>query len=138
VKRIICLFLSVALLGGCSSVKNGMGVSPLDIINQTNPISREQLAFSSEETFRCIKLATLGGGPSQGFSIRAEDKDILWIGIGGNAIAAVYAVDKSGLMEIYITNAIWIQKEQKKIIGQECAKNTDWQRPEDFWEFMGI
>ena len=132
------IILAVLTLTACQSVTNGRGVSPIEIVTSTMPVASVMLTSSSQETFQCIKTATLGGGPSAGFPIKVEGQDILWIGMHGRAIASVYAVDKAGLMTIYVTNLIGIQKEQKRVIGEECAKNKDWQKPNDFWDFMGM
>lgn len=130
--------MTAVFLTACQSVKNGRSVSPIEIIEGTMPVASVKLTSNSQETFQCIKTATLGGGPSAGFPIKVEGQDILWIGMHGRAIASVYAVDKAGLMTIYVTNLIGIQKEQKRVIGEECAKNKDWQKPNDFWDFMGM
>jgi nitrous oxide reductase accessory protein NosL len=130
--------MTAVFLTACQSVKNGRSVSPIEIIEGTMPVASVKLTSNSQETFQCIKTATLGGGPSAGFPIKVEGLDILWIGMHGRAIASVYAVDKAGLMTIYVTNLIGIQKEQKRVIGEECAKNKDWQKPNDFWDFMGM
>ena len=130
--------MTAVFLTACQSVKNGRSVSPIEIIAGPMPVASVKLTSNSQETFQCIKTATLGGGPSAGFPIKVEGQDILWIGMHGRAIASVYAVDKAGLMTIYVTNLIGIQKEQKRVIGEECAKNKDWQKPNDFWDFMGM
>ena len=136
-QRFLATILFVSLLAGCSSVQLGLNVSVQDVIERTESKSEIRINQPVEETFNCIKLALLSKRLRTDY-VRMGDEEVLWqVGspsfLDQTSINAVYLVDGDSVMNIYVTQNMFLIQKQLQSIGENCASDSTWTPSSAFW-----